>query len=160
MTMIHKITVILLAVFIAGIPGSAFSLTEENDPALITSVSISGLKRTKLQVVEKALHRFIGKEVVPLYPDLKNPLADQVKACIMDTGILEPVTVDILDDLYGEGKILAVEALLNRNKQLSDEEILFAFSGVRCRCTDPIELVRGFRAIARHRRRRLYGRST
>ena len=58
------------------------------------------------------------------------------------------------------GKILTTEALLSRNSQPSEEEILQAFCGLRCRCTDPIELVQGVLAVSEFRRRRLYGRSS
>jgi len=57
------------------------------------------------------------------------------------------------------GKILATEALLSRNKAPSREEILLAFSGIRCRCTEPDLLVRGVMAASEYRRRRLYGHS-
>jgi len=57
------------------------------------------------------------------------------------------------------GKILATEALLSRNQQPSKGEILPAFRGVRCRCTEPEELVQGVLAVCEFRRRRLYGRS-
>lgn len=57
------------------------------------------------------------------------------------------------------GKILATEALLGRNPKPSKEEILTAFSGIRCRCTDPDSLVRGVIAVTEYRRWRLYGRS-
>jgi len=58
------------------------------------------------------------------------------------------------------GKILATEALLGRNQQPSKGEILSAFIGVRCRCTEPEELVQGVLAVCEFRRRRLYGRSS
>ena len=58
----------------------------------------------------------------------------------------------------GGGKILTAEALLSRNPRPIEEEILAAFQGIRCRCTDPEELVQFVTAIAKHRRRRLYGR--
>ena len=58
------------------------------------------------------------------------------------------------------GKILATEALLGRNLQPSKEEIYSAFKGIRCRCTEPIELIQGVLAVAEFRRRRLYGRSS
>lgn len=108
---------LLLAVLLAEIAGSAFSQISngesdgveaggktvgESVPAVITSVSASGLKRTKVQVAEKALRRFIGKDAASL--DL-----DQVRACIIDTGILEPLSVDVLDDSGGKGKILSVQ---------------------------------------------------
>jgi hypothetical protein len=68
----------------------------------ITAVSISGLKRTRPHVAEKPLLRFIGQEAAAVEPD-------HVKAIIIDTGILEPVSVEIRDDVKGRGKTLAVE---------------------------------------------------
>jgi carbon-monoxide dehydrogenase small subunit len=56
------------------------------------------------------------------------------------------------------GKILAVEALLSRNIRPSADEILPAFSDIKCRCTDPETLVQGVLTIAEKRQRRLYGR--
>jgi carbon-monoxide dehydrogenase small subunit len=58
------------------------------------------------------------------------------------------------------GRILATEALLGRNKAPSREEILSAFKGIRCRCTDPDLMVQGVLAASEHRRRRLYGQSS
>ena len=61
------------------------------------------------------------------------------------------------------GKILATEALLiknTRNLQPSKAEILAAFHGIKCRCTDPEGLVQVVTAAIEHRKRRLYGRST
>jgi len=57
------------------------------------------------------------------------------------------------------GKILATEALLGRNIQPSKDEILSAFQGIRCRCTEPVELVSAVMAVGELRRRRLYGRN-
>jgi carbon-monoxide dehydrogenase small subunit len=57
------------------------------------------------------------------------------------------------------GKILAAEALLSRKNRPNREDILAAFNGVRCRCTEPDSLVAGVQAVAEMRRRRLYGRS-
>jgi carbon-monoxide dehydrogenase small subunit len=57
------------------------------------------------------------------------------------------------------GKILAAETLLGRNLRPSREEILEAFTGIKCRCTDPDALVEGVLATAEIRQRRLYGRS-
>ena len=57
------------------------------------------------------------------------------------------------------GKILAAQALLGRNSQPSKHDILSAFNGMRCRCTEPEELVEGVMAIVDYRRRRLYVRS-
>ena len=57
------------------------------------------------------------------------------------------------------GKILAAEALLRKNHGPSRDEILAAFHGIKCRCTDSESLVRGILAITEQRRRRLYGRA-
>jgi carbon-monoxide dehydrogenase small subunit len=57
------------------------------------------------------------------------------------------------------GKVLSAEALLERKNRPSREEILGAFDGVRCRCTNPENLVEALGAIAEIRQRRLYGRS-
>ena len=57
------------------------------------------------------------------------------------------------------GKIMATEALLGRNHRPSREDILSAFCGIKCRCTESEELVQGVMKVAEHRRRRLYGRS-
>jgi carbon-monoxide dehydrogenase small subunit len=57
------------------------------------------------------------------------------------------------------GKILAVEALLGKSPRPSRTDILAAFSGVLCRCTDPESLVEGVLATADIRQRRLYGRT-
>jgi carbon-monoxide dehydrogenase small subunit len=57
------------------------------------------------------------------------------------------------------GKILAASGLLDRIPRPSREEVLAAFTGIRCRCTDPESLVEGVLAAADIRQRRLYGRS-
>jgi carbon-monoxide dehydrogenase small subunit len=56
-------------------------------------------------------------------------------------------------------KILHAEALLERIKRPSHAEILHAFSGVKCRCTDPEKLIEGIDKIIEIRQRRLYGRT-
>jgi carbon-monoxide dehydrogenase small subunit len=58
------------------------------------------------------------------------------------------------------GKIWALESLLERNLQPSREDILLAFDGIRCRCTDPDSLVEAALAVSEIRRRRIYGRAT
>jgi carbon-monoxide dehydrogenase small subunit len=55
------------------------------------------------------------------------------------------------------GKILTAEALLRSNRNLSRDEILSAFSGIKCRCTEPEELVQGVMKAAEYRRRRFHG---
>ena len=57
------------------------------------------------------------------------------------------------------GKILAAEALIGRNNRPGREEILAAFGGIRCRCTDSEDLVRGVMASAALRRRRSHAGS-
>jgi carbon-monoxide dehydrogenase small subunit len=57
------------------------------------------------------------------------------------------------------GKILTATALLERTSRPSREEILRGFDGLRCRCTDPENLVEAVNAVAEIRQRRLYGRS-
>ena len=55
------------------------------------------------------------------------------------------------------GKILTAEALLGRNRDPSRDEILSAFNGIKCRCTEPEELVQGVVKAAEYRRRRSHG---
>ena len=59
----------------------------------------------------------------------------------------------------GTGKILNAGALLEKIKRPTRQEILTAFNGIRCRCTDPEQLVEGIECAAEIRQRRLYGRS-
>ncbi len=56
-------------------------------------------------------------------------------------------------------KILNTGALLDRIKRPSRQEILVAFSGIKCRCTDAEKLIEGIEKAAEIRQRRLYGRS-
>lgn len=58
------------------------------------------------------------------------------------------------------GKFLAIEALLSRNSMPLETEILAAFQGIKCRCTEPEELLQGVMAVIKRRRGRLYGRSS
>ncbi|MDR1986200.1 MAG: hypothetical protein LBP88_04410 [Treponema sp.] len=69
---------------------------------VITGLEISGLKRTKPQVAERPLKQFIGQDADRLD-------RDAVHAALMDTGILEPLKVEIQDAQDGNGKILMVE---------------------------------------------------
>jgi len=56
------------------------------------------------------------------------------------------------------GKILCTEALLDRTPNPAKEDILRAFSGIKCRCTNVERLVKAVNIIAGIRERRLYGR--
>ena len=58
------------------------------------------------------------------------------------------------------GKILCTEALLERNKSPSTQEILIAFSGIKCRCTNAERLIKAVNIIAEIRKTRLYGRAS
>ena len=58
------------------------------------------------------------------------------------------------------GKILCVEALLERTLHPSKEEIMSSLSGIKCRCTNINTLLEAVNIIAGIRRERLYGRST
>jgi carbon-monoxide dehydrogenase small subunit len=57
------------------------------------------------------------------------------------------------------GVILNAEALLEKNDCPSRKEILSAFNGIKCRCTDPDKLAEGVEKAAEIRRRRLYDRA-
>jgi hypothetical protein len=69
-------------------------------PDAITSISITGLKRTRSAVAERYLHKFLGVDADEI--DL-----NKVHAEILDTGILEPVLVEIRDGT--SGKVLTAE---------------------------------------------------
>jgi carbon-monoxide dehydrogenase small subunit len=56
-------------------------------------------------------------------------------------------------------KILAAAALLEQTPRPAREDILAAYRDVRCRCTEPENLVAGVMAVAGIRQRRLYGRN-
>jgi carbon-monoxide dehydrogenase small subunit len=56
------------------------------------------------------------------------------------------------------GKILVTAALLEKKAQPARQDILAAFRGVKCRCTEPESLTAGVLAAAEIRQRRLYGR--
>ena len=55
-------------------------------------------------------------------------------------------------------KLLNAEALLEKIKRPSRQEILSALNGIKCRCTDPEQLVEGIKNAADIRQRRLHGR--
>jgi carbon-monoxide dehydrogenase small subunit len=60
----------------------------------------------------------------------------------------------------GAGKILTTESLLEREGRPGSREIILnAFSGIKCRCTDPDTLVQAVNFAAEIRQRRRYGRS-
>jgi len=61
-------------------------------------------------------------------------------------------------DFCRPARILAAEALLSRTPSPSRDDVLTAFGGVRCRCTDAGALLRGIQAAAACRQGRIYGR--
>jgi outer membrane protein assembly factor BamA len=71
------------------------------DETRITAVSVLGLTRTRSQSIEKPLQKFIGM-------DAESVDVNDVFALVKSTGILEPLSVEILDDQEGNGKILTV----------------------------------------------------
>ncbi|MDR0723535.1 MAG: hypothetical protein LBF75_12240 [Treponema sp.] len=91
---------LVLSWLVALIPGT-YSQTLEPE-GMITALGISGLKRTKRQVAERPLKQFLGQ-------DAEHLDVDAVYAVLMDTGILEPLKVEIQDARDGNGKILMVE---------------------------------------------------
>jgi len=76
--------------------------SETEESYLINDIVISGLKRTKKHVVEKPLNKFIGQDASKI--DFND-----IRTAIMETGILEPLSVDVEDDPQKEGKILKIE---------------------------------------------------
>jgi len=58
------------------------------------------------------------------------------------------------------GKILCAESLLDRFSDPTKEEILHAFSGIKCRCTNTERLILAVKKIADIRTRRQHGFSS
>ncbi|MDR1505543.1 MAG: hypothetical protein LBI67_00400 [Treponema sp.] len=69
---------------------------------IITAIDVTGLKRTKPAVVHYALEKFIGRDSADI--DLND-----VKAAIIDTGVLEPVAVELVRAGGTEGVTLRVQ---------------------------------------------------
>lgn len=92
-----------LMIFVIYAADMAFSQTgDDAGTEFITGISLTGLKRTKPHVAEGPLKKFIGHRGDAI--DI-----DAVHAVILDTGILEPVSVEITDAPGGDGKILKIE---------------------------------------------------
>jgi hypothetical protein len=86
----------------AGTGGGPSPQAEGAAPEIITALSITGLKRTRLSTAEKPLRRFIGRRADQV--DL-----DEARAAILADGILEPLSLEIRDADDGTGKVLAAE---------------------------------------------------
>ena len=88
-----------------GFSLSIFSQTEENDndqnENTITSISIVGLKKTKLYVMERYLQKYLGRTESDI--DIND-----VYATIKSTGVLEPISIEIIDNQTGKGKTLLI----------------------------------------------------
>ncbi|GHV77559.1 hypothetical protein AGMMS49942_23800 [Spirochaetia bacterium] len=86
----------ILLLFLLLIPGVYLSAQT------ITAVSVTGLKRTKPHVAEYPLQKFIGREGMSV--DFND-----VHAAILDTGILEPLSIGVGRRADGDGMILTVQ---------------------------------------------------
>jgi hypothetical protein len=83
---IRFLIVCFLPVFFPGL-----SRLDAQEARLVSSVSVTGFKRTKQQVAEKPLQKFIGADADRL--DL-----DEVRAAVLDTGVLEPLAVAVIEE--------------------------------------------------------------
>ena len=94
-----RLPILTLGILLLG-DGSFLVAQSEADAAksgvYITSISITGLKRTKLSAAERPLRQFVGLAV-------EDVNINEVTAAIMATGILQPVSVEV------QGEVLAVE---------------------------------------------------
>jgi hypothetical protein len=68
----------------------------------ITAISVLGLKRTKPHVAEQYVKKFLGRDAAAL--DF-----NEVEGAVLETGILEPVSVSLADDPEGGGQLLKIE---------------------------------------------------
>ncbi|MDR0684601.1 MAG: hypothetical protein LBF83_05695 [Spirochaetaceae bacterium] len=93
--------------------------TNASYPA-ITELAVFGLKRTKPRIVEEVLEAFIGQRADTL--DI-----NAVHAAVLDTGILEPLSIEILDAENGDGKALAVT--VREKWSIFPVPVFFAASG-------------------------------
>jgi hypothetical protein len=75
-----------LPAFFGGLPR-----LDAREPRLIAAVSVTGLKRTKQRTAERPLQKFIGADADRL--DF-----DEVRAAVLDTGVLEPLAVELTEE--------------------------------------------------------------
>jgi outer membrane protein assembly factor BamA len=110
----------LLCVLLGLMP-AAYSYPQTSEAnQIITETAVFGLKRTKLYVVEAVLAPFIGQRADTL--DTK-----AVHAAILDTGILEPLAIEIIDAEGGDGKALVVR--VREKWSIFPIPVFFAASG-------------------------------
>ena len=94
---------LVFVLLIIACPLKAQSHNSEEDASyLINDIVIFGLKRTKKHVVETPLKRFIGQNAAEI--DFND-----IRAIIIETGILEPLSIETEDDPKKQGKILKIE---------------------------------------------------
>ncbi|MDR3138234.1 MAG: hypothetical protein LBT95_01015 [Treponema sp.] len=91
---------LFLGLFLPG--ENSLSAQVSGETGAITAISLSGLKRTRAFAAERPLKRFLGRDAEFLN-------YDEVRAVILDTGILEPLDVAVADNPEGPGKVLRVE---------------------------------------------------
>ena len=98
---VKKLCFVFFCLLLTGLSARLYAQNEDAaGKNLITGLSVSGLKRTRLSTAERPLRKFIGIEADRLDQN-------EVWAAIMDTGILEPLLVEIRDAETG-GSVLAV----------------------------------------------------
>jgi hypothetical protein len=110
---------LFLCVFFTATPVTYGHSQTGESGKIITGFVVSGLKRTKPHVVDTLLEPFVGRGADSL--DLK-----EVHAAILDTGILEPLTVEIADT-EGGATVLAVS--VREKWSIFPMPIFFAGSG-------------------------------
>ena len=99
--MVYKFLV--LALLITVIPFKAIANDSGEEASyLINDIVISGLKRTKNHILENPLKKFIGQDASKI--DIND-----IHTAIIETGILEPVSIELEGDPQKQGKILKVE---------------------------------------------------
>jgi hypothetical protein len=95
----------VVPLFFLLLANAAFSAFSQSG-GVITSVRVTGLSRTNPDAAEEPLRRFIGQEAASID-------ADEVKAAVIDQGILEPLSVTVEDTVSAgtenRGKTLVVE---------------------------------------------------
>jgi hypothetical protein len=84
-----QIRFLLCCCFLVFFPGLPW--LDAQELRLISSVSVTGLKRTKHRVAERPLQKFIGADAGRL--DL-----NEVRAAVLDTGVLEPLAAAVIEE--------------------------------------------------------------
>ena len=103
---------------------------------------------------------------------MASPVTDNDRTIIAGRGVSQEQLVEYQEIVNGfaqanleecgycrTSKILNAGALLDRVKRPSRQDILLAFSGIKCRCNDPEKLVESIERTVELRQRRLYGRA-